>query len=222
MQNLSTSLGVKHRFSTVCAPWSNGIVESVCKEVLRVMHAFNSETRTPEADWSTTVQAIQSIIKNSLSRRLGGRVPITVHTGMPSGNPLTVALSGSKIRNVRSIDPARLRQKMNVDALLETLDQMHNEVDSSLSKSRKGRRSVTIRNSSGSLQADYGGLRYCQRARRDPAQRCPPNGLVPAVFRASSLTSLSSSSIFSQAPLPSFMFAASSRTPTLRLEPRRR
>ncbi len=39
MQNLSTYLEVKHLFSTVYAPWSNGTVESVCKEVLRVMHA---------------------------------------------------------------------------------------------------------------------------------------------------------------------------------------
>ncbi len=35
-------------------------VESVCKEVFRVMHALNSETRTPEADWPTTVQAASS------------------------------------------------------------------------------------------------------------------------------------------------------------------
>ncbi len=137
MQNLSNSLGVKHRFSTVYAPWSNGTVESVCKEVLRVMHAFNSETRTPEADWPTTVQAIQNIINNSPSRRLGRRAPITVYTGMPSGNPLPVARFGFKTRNVRSIDQARLQQKMNVDALLETLDQMHKDVDSSLSTSRK-------------------------------------------------------------------------------------
>ncbi len=31
MQTLASSLRVKHRFSTVCAPWSNGTVESVCK-----------------------------------------------------------------------------------------------------------------------------------------------------------------------------------------------
>ncbi len=102
-----------------------------------MMHAFNMETRTPEADWPTTVQAIQSIINNSPSRRLGGRAPITFHTGMPPGDPLTVALSGSKTRNVQSIDQARLQQKMNVDALLKTLDQMHKDVHSSLSTSPK-------------------------------------------------------------------------------------
>ncbi len=97
-------------------------------------------TRKPavrKLNWPTTLQAIQSIINNSPSGRLGGRAPITVHTGMPPGNPLTVALSGSKIRKVRSIDQARLQQKMNVDALLETLDQMHKDVDSSLSTLRK-------------------------------------------------------------------------------------
>ncbi len=104
MQNLASSFGVKHRFSTVYAPWSNGTVESDFKEVLRVMHAFNSETLTPEADWPDSVPAIQSIINNSPSRRLGGRAPITVHTGMPSGNPLTVALTDCNIQDVETTD----------------------------------------------------------------------------------------------------------------------
>ncbi len=110
MQKLSASLGVKHRFSTVYAPWSNVTIESVCKEVLRAMHAFNSETRTREADWPTNVQAMQSIINNSPSSRLGARAPFTVHTGMPLQNPLTVALSGPK--DSKTFDPkdqARLR-----------------------------------------------------------------------------------------------------------------
>ncbi len=51
------SLGVKNLFSAVYAPWSNDTVESVCKEVLRVMHEFNSETRTPEADWPNSLHS---------------------------------------------------------------------------------------------------------------------------------------------------------------------
>ncbi len=128
LQKLSTSLGVKHPFSTMYAPWSNGTVESVRKEVLRVMHAANSKTRTPEADWPATVQVIQRIINNSPSRRIRGRAPITVLTRMASGNPLSVALSTSMSRNVRSIDQARLQQRVNVVVLLETFDEMHKDV----------------------------------------------------------------------------------------------
>ncbi len=71
-------------------------------------------------------------------------------------------LSGSKTRNVRSIDQARLGQKMNVDALLETLDQMHKDVDSSLSTSRK--QAVECHNAKTHVvpyKPTVGGLRCC-------------------------------------------------------------
>jgi len=45
------SFGAKHRFSNAYAPWSKGTVESVCKEVLRIMRAFNTEMKKPEVDW---------------------------------------------------------------------------------------------------------------------------------------------------------------------------
>ncbi len=93
-----------------------------------MMHAFNSETLTPEADWSKPVPAIQSVIHHSPSRRLGGRTPITVHTGMPSGKPLTVVLTDCNIQGVESIDQARLQQKLGTDELLESLDKMHKDV----------------------------------------------------------------------------------------------
>ncbi len=72
-----------------------------------MMHAFNSETLTPEADWPNSVPAIQSIIKKSPSHRLGGRAPITAHTGMPSWNPLTVALADCNIQGVETTDQAK-------------------------------------------------------------------------------------------------------------------
>ena len=101
------------------------------------MHAFNSETRTPEADWPKSVQAIQSIINNSPSRRLGGRSPITVHTGMPSGNPLTVALTQCSTQDISSIDEVKLLQELKMDELHESLDKMHKAVGETLSDSRR-------------------------------------------------------------------------------------
>ncbi len=142
MQTLASSLGVRHRFSTEYAPWSNGTVESVCNEVLRVIHAFNSETLTLEADWPEYVPATQSIINNAPSRRLGGRAPITVHTSMPSGNPLTVALTECKIQGVEKTDQARVLQRLNIDKLLESLDKMHKDVDQTLSA--RGNRLLSV------------------------------------------------------------------------------
>lgn len=86
---MANSMGAKHRLPTACVPWSNGTVEAVCKEVLRVMHVFSLEFDVSEADWTKMIPAIQSIVNNSLSRRLGGRASISVHTRMSPGNALS-------------------------------------------------------------------------------------------------------------------------------------
>ncbi len=101
------------------------------------MHEFNSETRTSEVDWPNSMQAIQSIIIDSPSRRLGGCAPITVHTGMIPGIRLTVALTRSNIQNVDSIDQASPKQKLSTDELLESLDKLHKDVDQALSATRQ-------------------------------------------------------------------------------------
>ncbi len=123
-QTLPSSLRVKHRFS-IYSPRLHGTFECVFKEVLRVMHAFNSETLTTVADWPNSVQAIQSIINNSPSRRTGGCAPIKVHTGISSKNLLTMALTRCEFQNVDSFDQAIFRQKLKKNA------------DQTLSASRK-------------------------------------------------------------------------------------
>lgn len=92
MEVLAKSLGIKHSFSTPYVPWSNGTVEAVCKPVLRIMRAFSTKFKIHESDCPSTVPSIQNIINNTLSRRLGNKAPITVHTGMKSGNPQNLAL----------------------------------------------------------------------------------------------------------------------------------
>lgn len=137
MELLADSLGTKHRFSSAYVPWSNGTVESVCKQVLCVIRAFSAAFRIPEAEWPSTVPAIQSIINNSPSRRLGNRAPITVHTGMEPGNPLNLALTNLKIIDSASVDKARAMQALELEPLLEALDDMHKNVNAVLSESRK-------------------------------------------------------------------------------------
>ncbi len=59
---------------------------------------------------------------------------------MPSGNPLTVALTDCNFQGVETIDQARILQKLNIDKRLESLDKMHKDVDQTLSASRQKRR----------------------------------------------------------------------------------
>lgn len=128
MERLSVLMGARQNFSTTYVPWSNGTVESLCKQVLRILRALSSELSVPEASWSVLLNAIQSVINNSPSRRLGGRAPITVHTGMPSENPLSVALAATGQRNTSSINEARLFQKLQIDKMFTALDVIHKDI----------------------------------------------------------------------------------------------
>lgn len=137
MELLAKDLGVRHHFSTAYVPWSNGTVESVCKQTLRVMRAFSHECQIEEADWTKTVPAIQSIINNTPARRLGNRAPVTVHTGMDAGNPLDLALTSLSYKDAFSVDEVRIKQTMDIELLQNALDNMHKEVAATLDATRK-------------------------------------------------------------------------------------
>lgn len=115
METLAATLGARHRFSTAYVPWSNGTAEAVCKKVLRVFLAKSPDMMIPETEWPTVFPAIQTVVNNSPSCRLDGRAPITVHTRMTSGNPLSIALTVAQLRCVSSINEAELIQKRNIN-----------------------------------------------------------------------------------------------------------
>lgn len=132
MQLLALSLAEKPRFSTPYVLWSNGTVQSVLQEILRVMHVFNAEARISKAEWPRSVQAIHSIIINSPARRLGNRAFSTLHIGTKADNPLRLALSVVKIKNVNLVDHTRLLQKMKIDKVNKALESVHKEVNETL------------------------------------------------------------------------------------------
>lgn len=80
MEKLSTSRRAKCRFSTLYSPWYNETIESVSKEIIRLLHAFNSETSTPQDGWLDSLPFFQIIIINSPSRIFKYNAPITLHT----------------------------------------------------------------------------------------------------------------------------------------------
>lgn len=101
------------------------------------MRALSAEFKIPEVEWPTTVPAIQSIINNTPSRRLGNRAPITVHTGMKPGNPLALALSAINYVDAATTDEARVMQSLKIDEMQKSLDDMHKAVSITLNASRK-------------------------------------------------------------------------------------
>lgn len=101
------------------------------------MRAFSSELKITEPNLPKTVSPFQIIIYNSPWERLGNRAPITVHTGMPSVNPILISLSSSELTQVSSIDRVSVMNKISVGRLLDSLDSIYKDVNVALCDARK-------------------------------------------------------------------------------------
>jgi len=93
-----------HHLTTPYCPQSNGTVETVCREVLRVLRALSSEFRLKETEWPTVVPILQTILNHTKRSGLGNRAPITAFMGLPADNPLRTLLPADRPQQVQSID----------------------------------------------------------------------------------------------------------------------
>ena len=65
-----TSLGVDHVLAVANSPWTNGKVENVIKEVLRVSKALLTEDRGAIIDWGHFLPTVEWALNSSYSARL--------------------------------------------------------------------------------------------------------------------------------------------------------
>jgi hypothetical protein len=58
-------LKAKHHFTTANCPWSNGTIESACKQGIRSFRAVLSELKMYADEWLEVVNMVQSVLNNS-------------------------------------------------------------------------------------------------------------------------------------------------------------
>jgi transposase InsO family protein len=79
VRQVQKGLKAKHHFTTANCPWSNGTIESVCKQVIRAFRALLSELKMYTDEWPEVVNLVQNrVLNNSLSTRLKRRMPMQV------------------------------------------------------------------------------------------------------------------------------------------------
>lgn len=151
--SLASETHTKHHFTTTYTPWANGMVERVCREVLRASRVLLSELKLAEQDWPAVSECIQSIINGAPLRRLGRRKnsrdsvyrsQIEVFTGHKLMRPLIRALPIKEYRSVATMDEIEARQLAGVQELQDSLHKMHGDIAGLGSKSRK--RSISKHN----------------------------------------------------------------------------
>ena len=140
IESLKDKLRSSHHFTLPYCPWSNGTVEVVCRELTRAMRALLSEYSLPFTLWPSVLPIVQSVLNNTLIKRLGNRTPLTAFTALPSISTLTqIKKRKEKLAQILSINEVRARQLMQVDKVMTALENMHWQISEKVSAERKRR-----------------------------------------------------------------------------------
>jgi hypothetical protein len=136
VRRVQNELKAKHHFTTANCPWSNGTIESACKQVIRALRAALSELKMYAYEWPEVVNMIQSVLNNSLSTRLNKRAPMQVFTGQAETTPLALMLKKNVPVNA-PLDCLKAQKLMEVKMLSKVMTEIHAQVAEKATRDRK-------------------------------------------------------------------------------------
>jgi transposase InsO family protein len=95
MRRMQELLRCTHHFTVAYAPWSNGRVERVNRELREILSVMMQEAELPAEQWPYVLPAVNAAINNNISDALGGLCPRTVFLGRPRVDPLDIIYNPS-------------------------------------------------------------------------------------------------------------------------------
>lgn len=143
---VSKGLKVPHHFTLPYTPWSNGAVERLGKEVLRVFRSVCSELQLRPEEWTDLLPLIQSALNNAPSPQRGNVSPLTAFTGSDPTPPISTFIRSSTSTPVSITDVQRERS-LNIAALLSKMADLHPIVQDSVQSGRERARKAMSRGS---------------------------------------------------------------------------
>lgn len=132
---LAKGLRSPHHFTLPYCPWSNGAIERLGKELLRVARSLLSELQQQPSEWPQLVPLFQSAINNSPSPQRDNVAPITAFTGRPPSPPISTFLQSADSAPV-TISAAQRERSFNLDLVVREMDELHPLVEKSLTQQR--------------------------------------------------------------------------------------
>lgn len=134
MKNLTDEMQIRHHFTIAYCPWSNGTVERLCKEILRIARALLSEWKLAVGRWPAVIDAIQRVVNHSPVERLGRsangnmRCPMEVFSGLKPPSLIVRPLPMRTYRDMETLNAARCQSILNINDVHQALEVMHKEV----------------------------------------------------------------------------------------------
>lgn len=132
---LAKGLRSPHHFTLPYCPWSNGAIERLGKELLRVARSLLSELQQRPSEWPQLVPLFQSAINNSPSPQRDNIAPITAFTGRQPSPPISTFLQSADSQPMTITETQRERA-FNLQAVIKAMDELHPLVEQSLTHQR--------------------------------------------------------------------------------------
>jgi len=93
VQDLQQRLGTTHRFTTAYAPWSNGQVERINREIKALLSAIALDRDLTYDQWPLLIPIVAAHLNNTPSSALHGYAPITLFMGRQPRLPVPLLLA---------------------------------------------------------------------------------------------------------------------------------
>jgi hypothetical protein len=136
VRRVQKELKAKHHFTSANCPWSNGTIESACKQVIRSFRAVLSELKMYADEWPEVVSMVKSVLNNSLSTRLNKRTPMQVFIGHAETTPLALMLRDN-VPVSAPLDFIKTQKLMEVEKLSKAMTEIHAQVAEKATRDQK-------------------------------------------------------------------------------------
>ena len=137
-------LKVPHHFTLPFTPWSNGAVERLGKELLRVFQSIVSELQIKFEEWPDLLPVVQGALNNAPSPQRGNISPITCFLGRDPTPPIGTFLRTKNTEMVLLEDIDRERM-LNVSLLKRRVSELHPMFGMELEANRRRKRQAASR-----------------------------------------------------------------------------
>jgi RNase H-like domain found in reverse transcriptase/Reverse transcriptase (RNA-dependent DNA polymerase)/Integrase core domain/Integrase zinc binding domain len=127
VSELSQRLLIEHHFTTVYAPWSNGRVERVNKEIKRLLTSLRSEAHLTTEAWVPLLPVVNYVLNNTPTPVLNNHTPFEAFLGRLPTSPLEVIFLPDSSEFV-TVKPSSPEVTAIIESLKSDLHSIHEHV----------------------------------------------------------------------------------------------
>ncbi len=129
MEETTQRLGIDHHVTLAYAPWSNGAIERVGRELLWTLRSLIDEMGLEVTDWDLLVPLVQFVLNHRSLSCLNGRSPIEVMTGRKPRTAVDMAVwNGTKLTDATNTILEFDNLEKIVSKLAKSIDDMQSDV----------------------------------------------------------------------------------------------